>query len=62
MCMISLNYTASDAKKKLVSLWGFATFSHNSMRCKNNLEKLRTVFNDFVMNPSGWGGEEGKKR
>lgn len=26
------------------------------MSCMNNLEKLRTEFNVFVMNPSGRGG------
>lgn len=32
------------------------------MSYTNNLEKLRTGFNDFVMNPSGCGEEKGKER
>lgn len=44
-------------KKKLVLLWAFVTFQHNLMSCIDNLEKLRTGFNVFVMNPSGRGGE-----
>lgn len=56
--IISLNYTASDAKKKKNEFH----CEHHSMSYTNNLEKLRTGFNDFVMNPSGCGEEKGKKR
>lgn len=45
-------------KKKLVLLWAFVTFQHNLMSCIDNLEKLRTGFNVFVMNPSGRGGRK----